>query len=136
MDKEKYLKYLDNAYDELPEFSKISKRFEIPKVSGIITRAKTTIRNFREIAKNFRRDENHLLKFFLKEVGVRGEILKNGYLDLHSKFNPSFLNKTVEKYFNSFVKCPNCESPDTELVENNTKIRCTACGHIETLSSK
>lgn len=134
MDEDIYKKLLDKTYEELPETVFEKNRFEIPKVKGKIIKSITTITNFKDILKTLDRDSEHLSKYILKEVGVRGKILDNGFLSLFTKANPAFLNTILEKYFNQFVKCSNCLSPDTKL-ENN-KIVCSACGHIRNTKLK
>lgn len=129
MDEKEYLESLDKAYSELPEVLYKKGRFEVPKVTGKLIRSRTIINNFKEIAKILSRDENHLLKYFLKEAGVRGEIDNRGELVLHSRFQPASLNNIVETYFKNFIECTHCRSPDTTMSDDYTKIVCKACGH-------
>ncbi len=131
MDDKEYLELLDNAYQQLPDVLYKKGRFEIPKVSGKLIKSRTVITNFKEISQNFARDKNHLLKYFLREAGVRGEIDPKENLILHSRFQPAILNKIIENYFTAYVECPNCRSPDTELVNN--ELKCKACGYVEKL---
>jgi translation initiation factor 2 subunit 2 len=127
MEDSEYLKLLDDGYENLPDILYKKGRFEIPKVKGKLIKTRTIIVNFREIANTFLRDENFLLKFFLKEAGVRGEIDPRGSLILHSRFQPTILNKIVEKFYELYVECPHCRSPDTELDKTNN-LTCKACG--------
>ncbi len=131
MDEKTYLKLLDSAYKELPKVLLKRKRFEIPKVKGRLIKSRTVISNFSDIAKYFSRTNEHLYKFFLKEIGVRGEYNEKGELIIHSRFQPELLNKTVEKYFKQYVQCPHCKSPDTILISNGEILKCNACGHQE-----
>ena len=128
MDKNTYLNLLDKVYEELPKEIHKKTRFEIPKVSGKFIKTRTLISNFSNIADIFSRDTNHFFRFFIKDLGIRGEI-KNGSVILFSKFAVSHLNKTVEKYFKEFVECKNCQSPDTKLDGENLKVKCIACGY-------
>ncbi len=125
MDDKLYEEYLEKAYLELPQKIKKKSRFTIPNVSGKIERNRTIISNFSEISKIFGRNEEHFMKYFLKEAGVRGD-KKEGTLVLYSKFNPNILNKIVRNYFNNYILCPICKRPDTTL-ENNELV-CKACG--------
>ncbi|MFW6026277.1 MAG: translation initiation factor IF-2 subunit beta, partial [Candidatus Woesearchaeota archaeon] len=68
MEDSEYLKLLDNGYENLPDILYKKGRFEIPKVKGKLIKTRTIIVNFREIANTFLRNENFLLKFFLKEA--------------------------------------------------------------------
>lgn len=132
MDEKKYVELLDKAYSELPQVLYKKGRFEIPTVSGKLIKSRTVISNFREIAKHLSREETHLLKYFLREAGVRGESNDKGELILHSRFQPTALNKIVERYYQGFIECPNCRSPDTTLDEFSN-LKCKACGHQEKL---
>lgn len=130
MDETTYKQLLDKAYEDLPQVLHKTTRFKIPEVTGRIVKTRTQITNFVDIAKHLERDENHFLRFFLKEIGVRGELEKNGTLTLHSKFQPTMLNKLVNKYFSTYVECPNCNSPDT-ILSASGEFKCNACGHSE-----
>ena len=131
MDEKEYLNLLETAYNELPNVLYKKERFEVPQVKGRIIKTRTQITNFKEISKHFSRDENHFFRFMLKEVGVRGDQGFKGDITLHSRFQPAMLNKAVKKYFDIFVSCSHCHSPDTVLDSNNTLKKCNACGHQE-----
>jgi putative translation initiation factor aIF-2 beta subunit len=128
VDDDEYMKSLEEGYNKLPEELYGGGRFKIPQVKGKLIKTKTVITNFRDIAKTFSRDENFMLKFFLKEAGVRGEINPRGELILHSRFQPTILNKIVKKFFERYVECPHCRSPDTDLDMSNNSLTCKACG--------
>ena len=132
MDETKYKELLDQAYSELPEVLHKRKRFVIPEVRGRIIKTRTQVANFGEIAKHLSRDTNHMYRFMLKFVGVRGELNDSkGEVILYSRFQPALLNKGIAKYFDEYVVCPHCSSPDT-ILENGAKIKkCNACGHQE-----
>ena len=134
MDESKYIQLLDEAYKQLPEVVYKKQRFEVPQVSGRIIKSRTVITNFREIAKHLGREESHFLRFMLKEVGVRGECNDKGDLTLHSRFQPAMLNKAVSSYFLKYVQCPHCNSPDTIITDENSILKCNACGHQEKIT--
>ena len=134
MDKEEYSKLLDKAYKDLPQVLFKKERFEIPEVKGRLVKTRTIITNAREIAKHFSRDENHFFKFFLKDVGVRGEVNPRGDITLFSRFQPAALNKTVKSYYQHYVECKHYQSPDTIFQNNGTVLKCNACGHTEKIS--
>lgn len=129
MDEMEYNKLLDKAYSELPEVLYKSKRFEIPQVRGKLIKSRTVISNFRDITKQLSREEEPFSRFMLRELGVRGDISPRGELILHSRFQPAILNKGVEKFYKEYVQCEHCNSPDTEIVSDDTIIKCKACGH-------
>lgn len=135
MEETQYIKILEKAYENLPEVVNKTKRFNIPEVRGRLIKTRTQITNFVDIAKELSREPEHMFKFFLKEVGVRGDLkLDRGEVILFSRFQPGMLNKAVESYFNSYVKCPKCTSPDTTLSSDGISLKCKACGHLEKVS--
>ncbi len=131
MEEKEYKELLDKTYSELPEVLYKKGRFELPQVRGKLIRSRTLINNFRDIAKHLSRQEEHLLKYFLREAGVRGDVNNKGELTLHSRFQPTILNKIIETYFKTYIECKHCRSPDTTLDEKGINIKCKACGHEE-----
>lgn len=131
MEEKEYTKLLEKAYEELPTVLYKKERFEIPEVRGRIIKTRTQITNFREIAKHFSREEPHFHRYILKELGVRGDLNDRGEITLHSKFQPTVINKAVSNYYKNFIECPHCNSPDTIFTSNNTILKCNACGHQE-----
>jgi len=134
MDEKIYSQLLEKAYKDLPEVLLKKERFEIPKVKGRLVKTRTMITNAREIAKHFAREENHFFKFMLKDVGVRGEVNQRGDITLFSRFQPAALNKTVQSYFNQYVECRHCKSPDTIFQNDGMVLKCNDCGHQEKIS--
>jgi len=134
MEEKEYLSLLEKAYLDLPAVIYKKERFEVPQVTGRLIKSRTVITNFREIAKHLARNEEHFLKFILGDVGVRGDIGMKGELTLHSRFQPAILNKAVDNYFKFCVQCVHCASPDTILTNNNTIVKCNACGHQEKIN--
>ena len=125
-----YETLLDEAYKKVKVNLETSVvRFEIPKVKGHHLGTKTVVSNFLSIASHIRRDPLHLMKFLLRELASQGEI-HNERLILSRKLSSNEINEKIEKYVNSFVLCPKCGKPDTELVDEGGKnyMRCMACG--------
>jgi translation initiation factor 2 subunit 2 len=132
MNDTQYEQLLDQAYAELPEVLYKKERFVIPEVSGRLVKTRTQINNFGEIAKHFERPQEHMYKYMIKFVGVRGDLYENrGQVIMHSRFQPAILNKGVNSYFKEYVACPHCNSPDTILQEEGGIKKCNACGHQE-----
>ena len=134
MEEKEYVSLLEKAYEDLPQVLFKKARFEIPEVKGRLVKTRTMITNAREIAKHFSRDENHFFKFMLKEVGVRGELNQRGDITLFSRFQPAALNKAVKSYYNQYIECKHCNSPDTVFQNDGTVLKCNACGHQEKIS--
>lgn len=129
MDESEYKTLLDKAYGELPQVLYKKERFSIPEVKGRLIKSRTVINNFKDIAKQLSRDKDHLARYMLRDLGVRGEVDNREELVLHSRFQPAMLNKAVKNYFTKFVECEHCKSPDTTIDTDNLQLSCKACGH-------
>ena len=124
-----YEELLKKAQEELPEQVKGSERFVIDKVKGHLEGSKTILVNLKKIAKDLDRDENHLLKYLLRELATPGKIVR-GRVILGAKIAASTINKKIKKYVSEFVFCSECNKPDTELTEEKSimYLKCLACG--------
>ncbi|OYT33162.1 translation initiation factor IF-2 subunit beta [Archaeoglobales archaeon ex4484_92] len=125
-----YYDLLDKAFNELSKKEIIRKeRFEVPKVSTIREGARTTLKNFSQIAKALNRSENHLYKYLVKSLGTAG-FIDNGRLVLQGKFTEEEIQREINEYVKMYVLCKECNSPDTEFIreERVLMIRCLACG--------
>ena len=121
---------LEQVRKSLPEQVLQKDRFEIPKVTGHIQGNRTIISNFLQIANTLRRDNEHFLKYILKELASPGELKKSGSLILGTKIAASRINEKIRQYANEFVLCVECGKPDTKLEKEGslTYMKCTACG--------
>jgi len=124
-----YKKLLKKTIKELPESVIERSRFEIPKVKGHIQGNNTIITNFKQIAKYLGRDENHFLKFILKEIAAPGKFSRY-LLVIGRKVSSELVNDKIHKYAEIFVLCPVCGKPDTviESEKGVSTLKCTACG--------
>jgi translation initiation factor 2 subunit 2 len=129
MNLSEYKKLLQKSIEELPESVIQRSRFEIPKIKGHLQGNNTIITNFKQIAKYLGRDENHFLKFILKEIASPGKF-SGDYLIIGRKVSSSLVNEKIHKYAEIFVLCPACGRPDTIIEEEKgiSKLKCTACG--------
>ncbi|MBU1103944.1 MAG: translation initiation factor IF-2 subunit beta [Nanoarchaeota archaeon] len=120
---------LKRARDKLPERALKSERFEIPKVTGHLQGNKTVVTNFTAIANTLRREPEHLLKYLQRELATPAQI-DGPRLVLGRKLNSVLINSKIEQYAKSFVLCPQCGKPDTEMKreEGFLILKCTACG--------
>jgi len=134
---EDYNKLLDSAYKDLKPIEHSGERFEIPKVEGHIEGTKTILTNITNIASYLRRDQDHFLKFLLKELATSGAI-KNGRTILQRKINSQKINEKIDSYAKEFVICSQCGKPDTELKKEKThaSLNCLACGAKHSVRAK
>lgn len=124
-----YENMLDNAYKHMPESVFEKGRFEIPKALGHIEGKKTIISNFLKIVEALGREQDHVLKYTLKELATPGQ-LRRGILVLGTKISASLFNVKIREYAEEFVLCHDCGKPDTKLVPEGGMLflKCNACG--------
>ncbi len=125
-----YEELLERALEKLADKDVVKReRFEIPRVSVMREGARTTLKNFSQIAKTLNRSEDHLYKYIVKSLGTAG-FVDNGRLVLQGKFTESEIQKEIDDYVRLYVLCKECGSPDTEFIkeERVLMIRCLACG--------
>ena len=134
---EDYNKLLDQAYKDLKPIEYLGERFKIPKVEGHIEGTKTILTNIPQIATHIRRDQEHFLKYLLKELATSGAI-KNGRTILQRKINSQKINEKIESYTKEFIICSQCGKPDTELKKEKTHtyLNCLACGAKHSVRAK
>jgi len=96
-----YKKLLKKTIEELPESVSERSRFEIPKVKGHIQGNNTIITNFKQIAKFLGRDENHFLKFILKETAAPGKFSRD-ILIIGRKVSAELINEKIHKYVDKY----------------------------------
>ncbi|MEM5798068.1 MAG: translation initiation factor IF-2 subunit beta [Candidatus Aenigmatarchaeota archaeon] len=126
---EEYQELLKEVLSAIPKKAETKERFEIPKASIQTSGAKTIITNFLDIAGMLRRPKEHILKFMLKELATKGEIV-NQRLVVLGNFSLDTVNKKIELYVKKYVICKECGKPDTRLIKERGYefIVCEACG--------
>ena len=126
---ESYDTLLKRAYANVTEPTESTERFTVPEAKAYIEGKTTVLENFAEIASILRRDQDHLMKFLLGELGTAGKIDGNRAV-FNGKFEPSLINSLVKSYVDDYVICSECGKPDTRLVKDDRvlMLRCDACG--------
>ncbi len=124
-----YEEMLKRARQNIPEKALKSERFEIPKAEGHIQGSKTIITNFKDIASQFRRAPEHLLKYLQRELATPA-LIEGPRLVLGRTLNSGLINSKIEQYAKDFVLCSQCNKPDTEIIKEDKVLvlKCTACG--------
>ena len=125
-----YEKMLERAREGLEEVMSNTERF-IPPNPEILHEGskKTIIRNFSEIVDTLRREENHIYKFLLQELGTAGTI-NNRRLVLQGRVPEKKIQERMKSYINTFVVCQECNRPDTSFLRTGRTLmlHCEACG--------
>jgi len=134
---ESYEKLLESAYNKVKPIKDSGERFEIPKIQGHAEGTKTILTNLPQIASTLRRDQEHLLKFLLKELATSGKF-KGTNVILQRKIPSSKINEKIEAYTKEFVLCKECKKPDTELTKQDrfSFLHCLACGAKHSVRAK
>jgi len=134
---ESYNNLLDQAYKNLKPIEHSGERFEIPKIEGHIEGTKTILTNYQQVVSYLRRNQDHLLKYLLKELATSGSI-KNNRVIFQRKISSSKINEKIEDYAKEFVLCSQCGKPDTELKKEKThaSLNCLACGAKHSVRAK
>lgn len=123
-----YGKLLDRGLAKI-KGSNPSGRFEMPEADVEAHGQRTIIRNFAHIADKFRRDTQHLLKFFQKELATSGSI-ENGQAVFLGNITGSLIARKLADYASEFVFCKACGQPDTKITaeDKSEVLVCWACG--------
>ena len=130
-----YAELLDTIVDLLhtnnPALVEKKKRNIKPPVVTM-TSKKTCWVNFQEICTMMERSSDHVLLFFMAELGTEGSIDGNQRLLIRGKFVPKYLESLLRKYVIEYVTCQMCRSPNTDLNRDNASrlyfCNCRDCG--------
>ncbi len=124
-----YEEMLTKAQEELPEKGFGNERFSIENVKGHLEGNKTVLVNLKKIAKDLRREPDHLLKYLLRELATPGKYMGERAI-FGTKVSASIINKKIKKYASEFLYCSECSKPDTSLEEEKEVVylKCSACG--------
>ena len=124
-----YDKWLDRAYEKIPKNASTRERFELPEIQILMQGNRTFIKNFKQICGTMNRDEQHFLKYFVRELATAGNIDGEQAI-FQGKFKNNVVRHLVEEYVKKFIICSVCNSPDTNLIKESRFrfLMCDACG--------
>jgi len=134
---ENYEQLIEEAYGKIKPIEHNGERFEVPKIEGHLEGTKTILTNIPQIVSYLRRDQDHFVKFLLKELATSGTV-KNNILILQRKITSQKINEKIENYVKEFVQCKECQKPDSELIKEKGLVfmHCLACGAKHPVRSK
>jgi translation initiation factor 2 subunit 2 len=129
MDFSDYGKLLDRAYTQVPDKKDAGARFEMPQPEVFFEGNKTILKNFSQVAKELRREEEHLQKFLTKDLGAYS-LVSNDRLVFNKKLFGKKIGDSIKKYSAEYVICSQCGKPDTRFasMEGVKILKCEACG--------
>ena len=126
-----YDKLLDRARSQVPEdaFKKSGERFQVPDVQLMVQGNRSIWQNFQEIINILHRPGKEVLKFVSGQLGTAGNIEGSNAL-FNGKFNQEQVDEVLNRYIDSYVICPVCTRPDTDIQKEGHAyyLSCSACG--------
>jgi translation initiation factor 2 subunit 2 len=129
MDQNDYLALLKKARSTLPENVGNKDRWALPRPEIIPEGRMTLLRNFKEMLTATRREQDHMAKFLLSQIGTAGGV-DGDRLVFTGKVSESKMRAVLDDYVETYVRCVECGAPDTHLEKDGrvTILRCEACG--------
>ncbi len=126
-----YDSLLNRARSQVPEdaFKRSGERFKVPDVQIMVQGNRSIWQNFQEIINILNRPGKEVLKFVSGQLGTAGSIEGSNAL-FNGKFEDTQLNDVLNRYIDSYVTCPVCTRPDTDITKDGGAyyLACTACG--------
>lgn len=124
-----YDEHLDRAISE-SDASGSAKRFSLPDPELRADGNFTLFENFQETTERLDREDDDVMQYLQSELGTAASIDESGRLRLTGSFKTRRVAEAVDEYAEAYVLCPECDLPDTKLVEEDgtTYRQCEACG--------
>ncbi|KAL0226929.1 hypothetical protein P9112_014253 [Eukaryota sp. TZLM1-RC] len=130
-----YKRLLSRLYENLqarnPELLSDRKKLVMkpPRVHRDTGR-KTVWSNFKEIAGLLKRNPEHLMHFFLAEMGTTASVDGSDRLLIRGRYNEKEIEFILRNYIMEFVLCKICKSADTQLHKESKLyfVNCNCCG--------
>jgi translation initiation factor 2 subunit 2 len=124
-----YDNMLDRAYSKVDKVGIDNNRLQIPDVMTSFNGSYTEFKNFQKVSKSINRNPEELLTYFKDSLATSGSLIGES-AQFKGQFSEEELEQNLISYFNQYVECSQCGSPDTKYVERSgvEVIKCTACG--------
>eukprot|EP00918_Siedleckia_nematoides_P045039 GHVU01098553.1.p1 GENE.GHVU01098553.1~~GHVU01098553.1.p1 ORF type:complete len:352 (+),score=80.43 GHVU01098553.1:372-1427(+) len=111
-------------------------RYKMPKLAaqkaGRGNGVKTIVLNMGDIAKSLMRPPEYTTKFFGCELGAQAKYeIAEAKAVVNGEHTEGALQLLIDKFIHTYVLCPNCKLPETDLEVNKGLVMgsCNACGH-------
>jgi translation initiation factor 2 subunit 2 len=129
MEQNDYMALLKKARASLPENVHNKERWKLPTPDIIPEGRMTLLRNFKEMLAATRREQDHLAKFLLSQIGTAGSV-DGERLVFTGKVSNAKIQAALDDYVETFVRCAECGAPDTHVEKDGRVqvLRCEACG--------
>jgi len=91
--------------------------------------------NSQEICETMNRQPDHVLSFFMAELGTTISLDGSGRFVIKGKFQPKHIENILKRYIHEYVKCHGCKTPHTQLKRENRLVfmLCEKCGSSRTV---
>ena len=126
-----YDSLLERARSQVPEdaFNKSGERFKVPDVRLVVQGNRSLWQNFQDIINVLNRPGREVIKFVSGQLGTAGSI-EGGNAIFNGKFTIENVKDVLNRYIDSYVICPVCTRPDTEIkkIGKGYYMVCSACG--------
>lgn len=124
-----YSALLARARSDLPEELNHEGRWTVPEPEILHEGRTTILRNWKEITDTLRRDPQHVISYLLRELGTAGDAEADRAI-FNGKIGERALKDKLNAYIDTFVRCDECQSPDTHLDKDGRTqlLKCDACG--------
>ena len=100
---------------------------------GVGNNDRTTWVNFAQVAEALRRSKEHLYSYVVSDLSIEATLGGEGqiYFKSKQKVTERMLRNVLDKYYNDYIKCPNCKSFKTILRKDQStrlpQIYCEVC---------
>lgn len=93
------------------------------------TKTKSTWANFDSQAVAINRNHQHILDYFLSELGCSGNLGSANEMTLVGGYQAKHFLRLIRKYIEDYVRCRDCKGLNTELQkqERLTVLKCNKC---------
>jgi translation initiation factor 2 subunit 2 len=128
---EEYVTLLDRALKQLPSTRTSDERFVIPPLKVFVEGKTTIFDNFDVVCNYIRREQEHVMKFLLNELGTAGKIMGDRVV-FQGRFTREEVERQIQRYMDEYVLCWECKKPDTHFEKQDRiwVLKCDACGAI------
>lgn len=113
-------------------------RLPPPEILRIGTK-KVMWSNFLETCKLLRRNQDHVMSFFMVELATQGSLDANKHLVIKGRYSQKQIESLLKKYIVEYVTCSLCKSLDTSLTRDSVSrlyfITCSNCGAKRSVTS-
>ena len=110
-------------------------------VLGVGANDRTTWVNFAKVAEALRRSKEHLYSYVISDLNIDATLGGEGqiYFKSKQKVTEAMLRNVLDKYYNDYIKCPNCKSFKTILRKDQStrlpQIYCEVCKGEKTIQT-